>query len=73
MANQRGTGVTVAGNRVTEYFRDHDSMTARLSALAAGGGDGIIYGRSNGLHYLCYRGAVAMDGAGQGDGSRKPS
>jgi hypothetical protein len=56
MAQQRFTGVETAGNRVMEYFRDSDSMVERMSALACCGSESLVYGRSNGLHYVCYRG-----------------
>lgn len=57
MAQQRFTGVETAGNRVMEYFRDSYSMVERMSALACCGSESLVYGRSNGMHYLCYRGA----------------
>jgi hypothetical protein len=69
MAQQRFTGVETAGNRVMEYFRDSDSMIERMSALACCGSESLVYGRSNGMHYVCYRGTphdVAKEGGGDG-------
>lgn len=65
MAEQRNADVRIAGNRVTEYFRDSGSMGQRLSVLAAAGSANLVYGRSNGMHYLCYRGAEIVDGPEQ--------
>lgn len=68
MAQQRTADVETAGNRVREYFRDSDSMLERMSALACCGSKSLIYGRSNGMHYVCYRGMAPADGAGASDG-----
>lgn len=65
MAEQRNAEIRIAGNRVMEYFGDCGSMAQRLSALAAGGSPNLVYGRSNGMHYLCYRGAEVADGPEQ--------
>jgi len=64
MAEQRNTEIRIAGNRVTEYFRDSGSLAQRLSVVAAAGSANLVYGRTNGMHYLCYRGSEVVDGHG---------
>lgn len=72
MAQKPNTEVRIAGNRVMEYFRDSGTMVQRMSALTAGGNANLVYGRANGLHFLCYPGATIADGPEQDHRDTEP-